>query len=34
MLAETALMTIVTKEWLKRGLGDDIAYLDDVTIHE
>ncbi|EIW52476.1 Ac-type transposase, partial [Trametes versicolor FP-101664 SS1] len=34
MLAETASTTIVTKEWLKRGLGDDIAYLEDVTIHE
>ncbi|KIP09367.1 hypothetical protein PHLGIDRAFT_67779, partial [Phlebiopsis gigantea 11061_1 CR5-6] len=32
MSAETASRTILAKEWLKRGLGDDVEYLDGVSI--
>ncbi len=30
----TASMTIISKEWLKRGLGDDIDYLKGISIHQ
>ncbi|KIJ05366.1 hypothetical protein PAXINDRAFT_68821, partial [Paxillus involutus ATCC 200175] len=32
MTAVTALMTVVTKEWLRKGLGEGISYLTDVSI--
>ena len=34
LTAESAALTVITKEWLKRGLGEDVAYLESVTIHE
>jgi hypothetical protein len=33
MSALTASKTIVTKEWLKKGLGAGLDYLAGVTIH-
>ncbi|KAJ3003160.1 hypothetical protein NUW54_g5447 [Trametes sanguinea] len=30
--ASSASMTVITKEWLKRGLGDNIDYLEQVSI--
>ncbi|KIJ07766.1 hypothetical protein PAXINDRAFT_89869, partial [Paxillus involutus ATCC 200175] len=33
MTATTASRTVVTKEWLKKGLGEGIDYLADVSIH-
>ena len=34
MTAVTAGKTVITKEWLKRGLGDDINHLEGVRIWE
>jgi hypothetical protein len=31
--AESASKTVVTKEWLKKGFGDGVDYLDNVRIH-
>ncbi|TFK80675.1 hypothetical protein K466DRAFT_503485 [Polyporus arcularius HHB13444] len=31
---DTASMTIICKEWLKRGLGDDVDYLEGISIHQ
>ncbi|KIK77668.1 hypothetical protein PAXRUDRAFT_166097 [Paxillus rubicundulus Ve08.2h10] len=33
MTAVTALKTVVMKEWLRKGLGQDASYLADVSIH-
>ena len=33
LTAISASKTVVTKEWLKKGYGVDINYLDDVCIH-
>ncbi|KIK72863.1 hypothetical protein PAXRUDRAFT_179767, partial [Paxillus rubicundulus Ve08.2h10] len=33
MTATTASKTVVTKEWLKKGLGEDVNYLADTSIH-
>ncbi|KIJ06032.1 hypothetical protein PAXINDRAFT_71657, partial [Paxillus involutus ATCC 200175] len=32
MTAMTASTTVVTKEWLRKGLGEGISYLADVSI--
>jgi len=32
MTAMSALKTMVTKEWLKKGYGTDVNYLKDVCI--
>jgi hypothetical protein len=32
MMAESASKTVVTKEWLKKGLGVGVNYLDDVCV--
>lgn len=32
LLASSASKTVVSKHWLKRGLGADIHYLDEVSI--
>jgi hypothetical protein len=34
MTAESASKTVVAKEWLKKGLGDSLNYLDEVRILE
>ncbi|KAF7370112.1 Reverse transcriptase-RNase H-integrase [Mycena sanguinolenta] len=34
MIAETACVDIVTKEWLKSGLGEGINYMDFVNTHD
>jgi hypothetical protein len=34
MTAESASKTVVVKEWLKKGLGDGLNYLDEVRILE
>ncbi|KIM76658.1 hypothetical protein PILCRDRAFT_12545 [Piloderma croceum F 1598] len=34
MTAESASKTVVAKEWLKKGLGDGLNYLDEVHILE
>jgi len=31
--AESALKTVVAKEWLKKGFGEGVNYLDDVCTH-
>ena len=31
--AESASKTVVAKEWLKRGFGEGVNYLDDVRTH-
>jgi hypothetical protein len=31
--AESASKTVVAKEWLKRGFGEGVNYLDDVHTH-
>jgi hypothetical protein len=33
MTAESASKTVVTKEWLKKGLGDGVDYLDGCRLH-
>jgi hypothetical protein len=33
MTAASASKTVVAKEWLKRGFGDGIEYLDGQQIH-
>jgi hypothetical protein len=33
MIAETASVNIVTKEWLKSGLGQGMNYMDFIKIH-
>jgi hypothetical protein len=32
MTAESASKTVVAKEWLKKGLGNGLYYLDEVCI--
>ena len=31
--AESALKTVVAKEWLKKGFGEGVNYLDDIRTH-
>ncbi|TFK77965.1 hypothetical protein K466DRAFT_507915, partial [Polyporus arcularius HHB13444] len=31
LTAESVSLTVITKEWLKRGWGDDIAYLSGIS---
>ncbi|KIJ06441.1 hypothetical protein PAXINDRAFT_87244, partial [Paxillus involutus ATCC 200175] len=33
MTAITASKTVITKEWLRKGLGEDINYLANISIH-
>jgi hypothetical protein len=33
MTAESASKTVVIKEWLRKGLGDGVEYLDDIQSH-
>ncbi|EIW59258.1 uncharacterized protein TRAVEDRAFT_121626, partial [Trametes versicolor FP-101664 SS1] len=32
--ADSASKTVITKEWLKRGFGDDVNYLEHISIHQ
>ena len=34
LAATSAAKTIVLKEWLKRGYGNDVEYLENVSIHD
>jgi hypothetical protein len=33
MTAKSALKTVVTKEWLKNGFGEEVDYLNNIHTH-